>query len=197
VRRVVYRLLLALKTPDNVEAAVREILPELATLSAKFELLTIIGYREEAGEKLVSEPVARQLEKEWRAEVRSASVDALAEEADLLRILLFASRDADPTEPPLKIADVPRITLALLKSARSEVRSQSMGSRALRRSARLSWNQVSALRADFARPSYAWRSSNLALKAILSARVVSWAVPHPRSLQRLGGYRAGDHNARA
>src|SRR5439155_11409709 len=44
--------------------------------------------------------------------------------------------------------------------------------------------QVSALRADFARPSYAWRSSNLALKAILSARVVSWAVPHPRSLQR-------------
>ncbi|HSX77573.1 MAG TPA: amidohydrolase family protein [Candidatus Saccharimonadia bacterium] len=58
-------------------------------------------------------------------------------------------------------------------------------------------NQVSALRADFARPSYAWRSSNLALKAILSARVVSWAVPHPRSLQRLGGYRAGDHNARA
>ncbi len=57
--------------------------------------------------------------------------------------------------------------------------------------------QVSALRADFARPSYAWRSSNLALKAILSARVVSWAVPHPRSLQRLGGYRAGDHNARA
>src|SRR5213594_332154 len=58
-------------------------------------------------------------------------------------------------------------------------------------------DQVSALRADFARPSYAWRSSNLALKAILSARVVSWAVPHPRSLQRLGGYRAGDHNARA
>jgi len=58
-------------------------------------------------------------------------------------------------------------------------------------------HQVSALRADFARPSYAWRSSNLALKAILSARVVSWAVPHPRSLQRLGGYRAGDHNARA
>src|SRR6266446_1336790 len=55
--------------------------------------------------------------------------------------------------------------------------------------------QVSALRVDFSRPSHAWRSSNLALKAALSARAVSWAFPHPRSLQRWVGYRDGDHNA--
>src|SRR3989442_10415011 len=55
--------------------------------------------------------------------------------------------------------------------------------------------QVSALRADFSRPSHAWRSSNLALTAVLSARAVSWAFPHPRSLQRLVGYHDGDHNA--
>ena len=57
--------------------------------------------------------------------------------------------------------------------------------------------QVSALQADFSGPSHAWLSSNLALKAVRSARAVSWAVPHPRSLQRLVGYLGGDHNARA
>ena len=57
--------------------------------------------------------------------------------------------------------------------------------------------QVSALQADFSGPSHAWLSSNLALKVVRSARAVSWAVPHPRSLQRLVGYLGGDHNARA
>jgi hypothetical protein len=47
------------------------------------------------------------------------------------------------------------------------------------------------------RPSCAWLSSYLALKAILSARAGSWAFPHPRQLQRLGEYRGGDHHARA
>lgn len=140
VGRVVYRLMRSLKTPDKVEAAVRESLPELTTLSAKFNLLTIVGHREHAGHKLVSEPVASQLEKDWRAEVRSASVDTLTEETELFRNLLFAIRDADPTEPPLKIADSPQMTLALLKSARSEGRSQTIGSRAVRRSARLAWD---------------------------------------------------------
>ena len=46
VRRVVYRLLRSLKAPDAIEAAVREILPELTTLSAKLELITLVGYRE-------------------------------------------------------------------------------------------------------------------------------------------------------
>ena len=58
-------------------------------------------------------------------------------------------------------------------------------------------DQVSALRADISGPSHAWLSSHLALKAVRSARAVSWAVPHPRSLQRLVGYHDGDHNALA
>src|SRR2546426_12066102 len=59
------------------------------------------------------------------------------------------------------------------------------------------YDQVSALRADCSCPSRAWLSSNLTLKAVLSARAVAWAFPHPRSLQRWVGYRDGDHNALA
>jgi hypothetical protein len=142
VRRVVYRLLRSLETPNNVEEAVREVLPEVTTLSAKAELIVLVGYREDAGHQLVSDPVARQLEKDLRAEVRSASVDALAGEDKLLHILLLTKRDAEPPEPTLKIADLPQMTLALLKSARTEVLSQAMGSWAVRRSARLAWDAL-------------------------------------------------------
>jgi hypothetical protein len=123
-------------------------LPQLTTHSAKLELITLVGYREGAGQKLVSESAASTFEKDWRVAVRSATVDSLAEEIELLRILLLAKRDADPVEPRLNIADAPRITLALLRPARSEVRSQAMGSYAVRRSPRLAWDALVDLYGD-------------------------------------------------
>jgi hypothetical protein len=148
VGRVVYRLLRSLQVPDAVEGAVWEILPKLTTLYAKFELLTIVGYREHAGHRLISEPVASQLEKDWRVEVRLAPAEVLIKERELFTILLFAIRDADSTEPPFKIVDAPQITLAILKSARSEGRSQTIGSWAVHRSARLAWDGLIKLYGD-------------------------------------------------
>ncbi len=80
--------------------------------------------------------------------MRAATVDALIKEKQLLRILLLAKREAEPAEPPLHIDDSPSMTLALLRSARTEVRSQSMGSRAVRRSPRLKWNELIELYGD-------------------------------------------------
>jgi hypothetical protein len=148
VGRVVYRLLRSLKDPDAIEAAVREILPQVVTLGSKLELITYVGYREGAGHKLVSEAAASKFEKDWRIEVRAASADVLAEESNLLRILLVAIKEAHPGEPSIKIADSPRMTLALLRSARSETRSQSMGDRAVRRSPRLAWDALVGLYGD-------------------------------------------------
>lgn len=140
VGRVVYRLVRALKQPETVEAAVKEILPQVQSLSSKQELITDVGYREGAGHKLVSEAAAKAFETEWRTEVRNASREELANEIDLLRTLLLTKREADPDEPELVVPDSPEVTYVLLKSARSEVRSQSMGSRAVRRKPRLAWN---------------------------------------------------------
>lgn len=108
----------------------------------------MVGYREGAGHKLVSETAAREFEESWRTEVRSATADSLTEESELLWILLAAKRDAGPTEPALDIADSPGVTLALLRSARSDVRSQAMGSRAVRRSPRLAWDALVELYGD-------------------------------------------------
>ncbi len=148
VGRVVYRLIRMLKEPDTIEAAVREILPQVATLSSKLELITDVGHSEGAGHKLVTEAAASQFEKGWRDEVRAASTDVLSEESELLRVFLLAKREAGPEESLLNIADSPRITLALLRSARREVRSQSVGSRAIRRSDRLSWDALVELCGD-------------------------------------------------
>ncbi|OEU70593.1 MAG: NTPase KAP [Desulfovibrio sp. S3730MH75] len=148
VGRVVYRLVRALKEPEAIVAAVQEILPQVLPLSSKQELITDVGYREGAGHKLVSEAAAKAFEAEWRAAVRSASPKELAKETDLLRTLLLTKKEAERNEPELLVPDSPQVTYALLKSARSEVRSQSMGSRAVRLKPRLAWDILTELYGD-------------------------------------------------
>jgi len=148
VTRVTYRLLRSLHDPVAVEAAVRAILPELTTLSAKDELISDVGYRENQGHKLVSEAAAAEFEKVWRDEVRAASLDKLLVEKDLLRALFITKRDSGPSEPPLSVDADPRLTLALLKAARHEMKTQTMGDRAVRRSPRLAWDVLVNLYGD-------------------------------------------------
>lgn len=148
VTRVVLRLLRSLKAPRAVETAVREILPALTSLSSKSTLITIVGHRENAGHKLVSEVAAAELEKQWRADVRAASTDSLTREENLLEVLWRAKKEAGPEEPPVQVSDAPEVTFAVLRSARSEVLSQSMGSHAVRRSPRLPWDTLIELYGD-------------------------------------------------
>lgn len=145
---VVHRLLRALQDPDAVEVAVRTILPNVTTLASKLELITIVGHLERAGHKLVSESAARVFESEWRNDVRAATPDELARERELLRIVLRTKKDAEPAEAAFDIADSPAMTLAMLRSARSEVRSQSLDSRAVRRYPRLPWKLLVELFGD-------------------------------------------------
>lgn len=63
-------------------------------------------------------------------------------------MLLLTKRDADASEDPLTIPSDTVLTLALLRSARSDVRSQSMGSRAVQRFPRLAWDMLIELYGD-------------------------------------------------
>jgi hypothetical protein len=148
IGRVVYRILRTVGDPDVLEADVVEILSELSTLSAKWELISDVGYREGAGHKLISETSANSLEASWRSEVRSAPVDALLQEPELLRSLYAVRTESDPAEPKLEIADHPEMTLALLLSGRSDARSQTMGTRAVRTAPRLAWDVLVELYGD-------------------------------------------------
>jgi len=148
VKRVVYRLVRALEDHQAVESAVCEIQTQTPSLSSQLELLTIVGYREGAGHRLVSSDSAKRLEREWRDKVRSASAETLARERDLLRVLCRTRNDADPGEPALVVPESSDVTHALLRSARSEVLSQTLGNRAVHRSPQLAWNSLVELCGD-------------------------------------------------
>jgi hypothetical protein len=142
VTRVTYRLLRKLPDEQTVEAAVREILPKVETLSSKLELINDIGHREGRGHKLATESGAAAFERAWRDEVRNATVPQLTSESDLLRVLLVAKRESERGEAAVVLEDSRELTLAVLQSARTNVRSQSFDSRAVRKSARLAWDAL-------------------------------------------------------
>jgi len=148
VARVTFRLVRSLKQPTEVESAVREILPEVNSFASKLELITQIGYRENAGHKLVSPEAAAELEKAWRDEVRASSNDRLLKESDIGSILLLAKKDAGPTEETMTIDPSPELTLAILRASRREVQSQTMGNRSVRRTPCLSWDALLELYGD-------------------------------------------------
>ena len=140
VREITLGLLRALEDAAAIEAAVRRILPEVTSLSAKLELVLLIGYRKDTGRKLVSETDAQEFARMLGEEIRSTPTDDLAQEHSLWRILYFAKDTLEPSEEALDIDDSPRLTFALLRSARGEATTGSLGSRAVIRSPSLNWN---------------------------------------------------------
>ena len=142
VSRVTYRLLKSLNGPYEVETSVDLILPELSTLSSKLSFVHQVGYREGSGHKLVSEVAAARLEKAWRTEVATAPVEALVREPELLWVIIFAKQFTEPSDPPLSIDSSPEMTLALLRASKSEILSQTDGSRAIKRTPRLAWKPL-------------------------------------------------------
>lgn len=148
VTRVTYRLIRRLEDPEKIASAAREILPLVRSLSSKLELVSDLGYREGSGHRLVSETAAADFEKSWRDEVRSTSGQDLAKEHDLLRVLAVAKDQAEAGEVTAEIDDLPELTLALLRSARSETRSQTIGTRAVHRSPVLIWDALVDLLGD-------------------------------------------------
>lgn len=142
VGRVTSRLLRQAGDQDATAAAVRAILPQLRSLTARWQVLVDVGYEEGAGHKLISEPAAQQLEREWREELRAAAPDELAHEQELLRMFWFARRDTGQDEARAEVPADPAVTLAMLRSAKTETRSQTLDSRNVRRSPRLAWDTL-------------------------------------------------------
>ncbi len=136
VRTATRRLLDTLEDAAAVEAAVRRILPELTSFSAKVGLIRRVGQQDSAHRRLVSEAVANEFETILRNEIRAASASDLAEERNPLSVLSFAKGHGGPPEEPLELGDCPRLTFALLRSARQETET---GTGPVRRSIELDW----------------------------------------------------------
>ena len=147
VSDVVCRLLSSLSDPAVVEKVVRQILPELRSLSSKLVLVDMLDYQDNGSGKLVSESISSEFDKAWRKEMQSASVDDLVNEHGILWIFLYMRQATDPSESPFEIDSSPELTLALLRDAWDESLSQ-VGSGAVQRSPRLAWNELIKIYGD-------------------------------------------------
>ena len=130
VGKVARSLLKHLKPPEEVEAIVQRVFPELTSLYSKTGLIHLVGHQE--GDGLVSEEAKAEFSKELFDHAQSMSIDDLAQEGDLAWTLMFIKNSGHPVE----IADSPKITFALLRSSLTLItspdRSQSIPG--------LSWN---------------------------------------------------------
>jgi hypothetical protein len=140
VSRVVLRLLRRIEDEAGREAAVDRILAGLTTLSAKLELLEIVGYTENAGHKLISQAKAAALEEALAREVGAWTPAQVEREWYLLWVFRFAKERKH--EFDLTDAQDPKLIRALLESARSDRRSTTSGSPHMRIEYVLAWDAL-------------------------------------------------------
>lgn len=139
VTRVVLRILRRVAEPELLLSAVKEIYASVLTLHGKYVLLGIVGYRENAGHKLIAAEEAAILEADLRSRIASAPAQVLQKERQLLRLLWWCSHpeEGDALEIDAIADDV--VKRAALRASLTEVRSQAAGSRAVHREPRLAW----------------------------------------------------------
>lgn len=142
VGRVTYRLLRIVDDHEELAALVDRILPQLNSLSAEFELITTIGYREGAGHKLIAEARAAGLEAAWRERFREATEEELTGESELLRLYIFEKQGREQGEPEMPVPQSPELTAAILRASVSIVRGNTLGNRAVRHEKRLVWDAL-------------------------------------------------------
>jgi len=132
ITRVALRLIRGLGDSAKISSAVQQILPSLNTLSAKLEIVTIIGYQENAGHCLVSTEDAARFELALREEIRGATADSLALEPKLLRLLLWYTETARASgeSSPLPVGNSV-FAASLLNASFGTERVQTMGSRSV------------------------------------------------------------------
>ncbi|MFC4904179.1 KAP family P-loop NTPase fold protein [Kocuria oceani] len=144
VGQVVYALLEIVENEEKRTDMVQAILSGVTTLSGKLDVIETVGHHLNSGHGLVSEAVATDLKKSWRAEVRATPPDELAKEYNLLQVAVNA-RNSVPGEQTFILPAESKVTFTLLQSAHSQSRSQTVGNRAIDVTDRLAWDTLVAL----------------------------------------------------
>lgn len=110
------RMLDKWQNPEQLAYQLKIILPCIDSLSARLELVSIVGHRPNTGEKLVSEEDAEWFEGYMVTALENASKDSLAKEYALTRLLIRARQHDEERAGPLiaRLAEDDAIFLAAL-----------------------------------------------------------------------------------
>ena len=147
VTRVVLRILRRIGDPQETLELIRRILPRLNQLSARLELIDLVGHRENVGHGLVPEPEGPKLYEELYRQVLEASPQVLAKERELDGLLYRMVGDAGDERRALvhDILSDDRVLLRLLRASYGESRSQTVGDLAVRSVPTLPWEPLADL----------------------------------------------------
>ena len=142
VRWAVLDFLRKIEDPDALALKVKIVLPRVDNLSARLDLATMVGHREGIGRGLVSEEEARNLEEHVLTALEHADPDTLAQERDLVR-LLMAAREIDQARGEAlctRLAQKDAVFLAVLRSSLKETHSFTQGEVVSRVEHELMWD---------------------------------------------------------
>ena len=131
-----------------VEAVVKAIIPRLRSLSAKLELMLLVGHVPDAGRRLVSSSYAQQLQQQYEQDAAAMPIAQLVHEDNPLRVLIapvyWGSHIAQriDTTAPLSVH------YAVFRSAVGENRRQSFESTHVHRTPVLAWGELCGVYSD-------------------------------------------------
>lgn len=147
VTRVALRLLRRLEDRDEVARLVVETLPKIDSLSARLDLVKMVGQRENAGHDVVDGEQAAEIEALLEQDIKEASATDLSSERGLVGILAWIEeRDASfkPDRVPA-LMDQDEFVLQLLRQSWTEGFSQNMDDVAVRSHPKLNWEWLKDL----------------------------------------------------
>lgn len=136
-----YGTLSRIDAEEERESVTKMVMPQLTTLSSKFELLMILSPGEDGEKRLVSGALERHLFEGLADQVEMATSTELACEDQLIRLLCLPKRLG---REPISLSDRKEtfFTVSMIRKACSESVGQSMGNRAIRRTLRLNWETL-------------------------------------------------------
>ena len=132
----------------TVEAVADAIISQLRSLSARLELILLIGHIPDAGRRLVSASYAQQLQKQYEQDVTVMPIDHLVHEDNPLRVLiapvLWGSHVAQTIDATVPLS----VHYAVFRSAERENRSQSFEDAHVHRTPVLAWGELCGVYSD-------------------------------------------------
>lgn len=131
-----------------VEAVADAIISQLRSVSARLELILLIGHIPDAGRRLVSPSYAQQLQKQYEQDVTVMPIDHLVHEDNPLRVLiapvLWGSHVAQTIDATVPLS----VHYAVFRSAERENRSQSFEDAHVHRTPVLAWGELCGVYSD-------------------------------------------------
>lgn len=131
-----------------VEATVDAIIPRLRSLSARLELILLVGHLPDVGRRFVSSSYAQQLQEQYERDVAAMPIEQLVHENKPLRVLIapvyWGNRIAQTIDATAPLS----VHYAVFKSAVGENRCQAFGSATVHRTPVLAWGELCGVYSD-------------------------------------------------